>query len=105
MKNIQWDRPETDALIQALLALRNENEAKMFLRDLLTEAELVECGNRWKVVQLLEQKVPYVAIEQQIGMSSTTIARIQKWLLAGTGGYQLLLNRLHHTSRQKKRLA
>ncbi len=81
-------------LYQAIVSLNTENEAKQFLRDLLTEAELKEFANRWKVAQLLDKKTSYEEIEKETGMSSTTIARISKWLTGGTGGYQLMLKKL-----------
>jgi TrpR-related protein YerC/YecD len=85
-------------LLQAFLLLKNEDEAGRFLRDLLTEEELREFSRRWEVAQLLAQKVSYVNIEKQTQMSSTTIARISKFLAGQFGGYQLILNRLHHHS-------
>ncbi len=87
-------------LFQAILKLETLEEAKNFLRDLLTEAELKEFANRWKVAQMLEQKIAYKEIEKQIHMSSTTIARIQKWLTRGMGGYRLMLKRIasHHAT-------
>lgn len=82
-------------LYKALMSLENEEECKKFLRDLLTEAEIKEFVNRWKVARMLDAKVPYRTIEKQTGMSSTTIARISKWLNKGMGGYRLMLNRLN----------
>lgn len=79
---------------QAFLSLKNEEECKKFLRDLLTEAELKEFINRWKVAQMLDKQVPYEEISKATGMSSTTIARISKWLTTGMGGYQLVLSRI-----------
>lgn len=81
-------------LFEAISSLKNEEETKKFLRDLLTSAELKEFANRWKVAQMLTEKVAYKEIEKQTGMSSTTIARIQKWLTKGTGGYQFMLARI-----------
>jgi TrpR-related protein YerC/YecD len=94
------------ALYQAILYLKNESEAQKFLRDLLTEAEINEFANRWKVARMLDAKVPYETIAEKTGMSSTTIARISKWLNNGMGGYKLMVKRLnanqnknhHHTS-------
>lgn len=80
-------------LFHAISLIETENECKNFLRDLLTEAEIKEFSNRWKVAQLLDQKVAYKKIEQQTGMSSTTIARIQKWLTKGMNGYKDMLNK------------
>lgn len=86
------------ALFQAILVLQNEEEAERFLRDLLTKEEIREFSRRWEVAQLLAGKVSYVNIEKQTQMSSTTIARISKFLRGKFGGYQLVLDRLHHHS-------
>lgn len=85
---------DVKALYKAILALENEGECKRFLRDLLTEKEIKEFTNRWKVARMLYKKIPYEKIEKDTGMSSTTIARIQKWLINGMGGYRLILKRL-----------
>lgn len=95
---------DTRELYKAILSLKTESESKKFLRDLLTEAEIKEFTNRWKVARMLDKKVPYQQIEKETGMSSTTIARVQKWLTGGMGGYKLMLKRLknnshHHTPR------
>lgn len=81
-------------LYKAFLSLKNEDECKRFLRDLLTEAEIKEFTNRWKVARMLDKKVPYGKIEKETGISSTTIARVNKWLIKGKGGYKLMLKRL-----------
>lgn len=81
-------------LYKAILSLENEDECEKFFRDLLTEAEIKEFSNRWKVAQLLDQKAPYEKIEKQTGMSSTTIARISKWLNNGMNGYRLVLDKI-----------
>ena len=43
---------------------------------------------------MLDKKISYEKIEKETGMSSTTIARVQKWLTNGKGGYKLMLKRL-----------
>jgi TrpR-related protein YerC/YecD len=100
-----WDSPDTDALIAALLSLKDATEAKNFLRDLLTERELIEFSSRWKTAQLLDAGVSYSQIEKETGLSSATIARISKWLTEGRGGYKAVIVRLHHHSAQVDRLA
>jgi len=87
---------DTKALYKAILVLKNEDECKKFLRDLLTEKEIREFTNRWKVARMLDKKVPYEKIENETGMSSTTIARIQKWLTKGMGGYKLILKKFEN---------
>lgn len=84
---------KTDHLYKAILSLKTLDECKRFFRDLLTEAEIKEFGNRWQVAQMLSMKEPYEKITKATGMSSTTIARIQKWLNGKLGGYKLVLER------------
>lgn len=96
------DTLDKKQLIQTLLALKTEKEASNFLRDLLTEQEIEEFAKRWKTARLLSDKVSYSKIEAQTGLSSTTIARISKWLNNGMGGYQLMIARLHHINPSRK---
>src|SRR5262249_1948620 len=97
----KWDNKKTDALVQAVLALKTKEEAKRFLRDLLTEPEILEFGNRFKAAQMLSAKQSYTTIRGKTGLSPRTIARISWWLQKGMGGYNLMINRLglhHHNS-------
>jgi len=87
-------KADIQALLDCFLLLENSTQVQAFLRDLLTESEIAEFANRWKVARLLDQKVSYTQIEKETGMSSTTIARISKWLKNGTGGYQNILNKI-----------
>ena len=74
----KWNNKETEALAKAVLALKTVDEARKFLRDLLTESELIEFGKRWQVAKMLENKISYSKIEKITGLSSTTIARISQ---------------------------
>ncbi len=100
----KWDNRKTKDLIGIVLALKSEKEAKMFFRDLMTEKELLEFGNRWKAAQMLSEKVSYPKIQKETGLSTRTIARISNWLKNGKGGYKLALNKIHHHSPSRKRL-
>lgn len=88
----------TENLYEAILSLKNKDEAQKFFRDLLTEQEILEFSKRWQVAQMLANKVSYSVIEKKTGLSSTTVARISKWLKSGKGGYKLALKKLnsHH---------
>ena len=88
------DNKNIKELIEAILLLRNYGEAKIFLRDLLTEYELIEFGNRWKVARMLSQGVSYLEVEKKTGLSSTTVARVSKWLNNGRGGYRFMIKRI-----------
>ena len=94
-----WDNLKTKDLLSALLILKNVRELKRFLRDLLTEQEILEFSRRWQAAKMLNNNVPYPIIEKETGLSSRTIARVSKWLNKGMGGYKLVLKRMgltHH---------
>ena len=89
-----WQNADSDALLDAILALEDREEAAAFLRDLCTLRELEEMTHRWAVVRLLATGLPYREIATQAGSSTATITRINQWLQHGTGGYRLMLERL-----------
>lgn len=96
------DNKKISEMIEAVLALKNRIEAKKFLRDLMTEKELIDFGNRWKAARMLENNELYTKIIKETGLSSTTVARVSDWLNNGMGGYKLMLKKLnlHHNLSQ-----
>lgn len=100
--NKKWVNQDTDSLFRAVLDLNDLTEARKFFRDLLTEKELLEFAQRWKVAKMLSAGKPYVEIEKETGMSSTTIARIQHWLKSGMGGYKLMIKKYGSENFSKK---
>jgi TrpR-related protein YerC/YecD len=92
MKHIK--QRDIEDLYVAITHLDNLEECRKFLRDLLTETEIREFAERWKVARMLSQGLPYTAIEEETGLSSRTIARVHKWLKQGKGGYTMMLKRL-----------
>jgi len=95
----RWLNNNSKDLFKALLSLKNEQEVKSFLRDLLTEQEIIEFGKRWKAARELNNNTPYSKIQKDTGLSSTTVARISKFLKKGMGGYKLAISRLKHHHR------
>lgn len=101
---MNWKSKEKIKLIQAILAIETEDEARRFLRDLMTEKEIEEFSKRLKAAEMLNNKISYSVIEKETGLSSTTIARVAKWLNGKEGGYQTIINKLnHHNSVQLRR--
>jgi TrpR-related protein YerC/YecD len=90
----KWDNSKTEDLFRVILSLKDVSETRKFFRDLLTESEIIEFGKRWQAAQMLARKVSYTEIEKKTGLSSTTVARVAKWLHDGEGGYKLMLKRL-----------
>jgi TrpR-related protein YerC/YecD len=81
------------ALFTAILSLESVEECRAFFRDLCTPAELQALADRWTVVGLLEQGLPYREIHRQTGVSVTTIGRVARYLTHGNGGYSLAARR------------
>jgi TrpR-related protein YerC/YecD len=80
-------------LMHAISLLKDTNEAASFFTDLCTPAELESMADRWQVVPLLKQGVPYRTIHDQTGVSVTTITRVARCLSFGSGGYNLIADR------------
>ena len=98
---IDWDTAKNKQLVAGILELKNADEARRFLRDLMTPLEIAEFANRLEAASLLSSAMQYNYITERTGLSSATIARIAKWLNGSLGGYRLILNRInHHTPSQ-----
>ena len=75
---MDWNDKKNKQFVEAILTLKNADEAKLFLRDLMTESEIKEFANRLEAASLLSKDVQYNAIIEDTGLSSATIARIAK---------------------------
>ena len=94
-----WKTQKANSLFSAILRLKNLHEAQRFFRDLLTKEEIREFSERWEAARLLDRKIPYTTIIRSTGLSSTTIARVQRWLQRGMNGYRLLIDRTKKNKR------
>lgn len=92
-----WNTNRNKQLLEAILLLKDRKEAEAFFRDLMTETEILEFAKRLEAARLLSRDTQYLAIVERTGLSSTTIARISKWLKGPLGGYRLVLGRLANT--------
>ena len=78
---------ETDHLFKAILSLRTEEECYRFFD------EIEAMSQRFEVASLLADGKTFTQISQKIGVSSTTITRVNKCLCYGADGYKLLFDR------------
>ena len=85
---------DLQAMATAFAGLREVDDVVAFLRDLCTPAELEAMADRWKVVPLLQQGVPYREIHERTGVSVTTTGRVARSLEHGHRGYAAALARL-----------
>lgn len=83
-----------DYLSKAFLSLENEDLCRRFLVDITTPKELKDMKERLDVARLLNEGKTYEKIIEETGMSSTTIARINRTLHYGTDGYKEVLEKI-----------
>jgi TrpR-related protein YerC/YecD len=94
---LQPDPPPVDpldALCDAVLRLEGRAELRALLTDLCTPAELEALADRWRVVPLLLDGMPYREIHDRTAVSVTTIGRVARCLAQGAGGYRIAAQRL-----------
>lgn len=91
-----WQQPLPAQLISALVSISDADILRKFLRDVMTEKEIIEISARLEAARLLQEGVAYTKISQQTKLSSRTVARISDWLKNGCGGYKSVLISLHH---------
>ena len=85
---------QTDLLVEAILGLKTPEECYRLFDDLCTIREVQDLSQRMEVAQMLRDKVTYNEIAQKTGVSTATISRVNRCLAYGSGGYQLVLDRL-----------
>ena len=86
--------PELDLFFNAVLELQNIDECYSFFEDVATINELKALSQRIHVASMLKEKKVYTEIAEETGASTATISRVNKCLNYGTGGYNLILERL-----------
>jgi TrpR-related protein YerC/YecD len=84
----------TAKLYKVLASINQSEEMADLLRDLLTLEEIEEASRRLLAAELLNEGKTIREIAKEIGVSTTTVTRINFWLHHGTGGYRLALKKL-----------
>ena len=93
----------TDDLAAAVVAVTDQAEARAFLADLCTPAEVHTLAERWHVAGLLDAGLlTYREIHEATGVSTTTIVRVARFLKQeNNAGYRALLDRKNWLDRTK----
>ena len=78
-------------LFEALAKVTTADECAKLLEDLCTVKELADMTQRLEVARLLKEGKNYREICEKTGASTATICRVNKCLLYGKGGYDLVL--------------
>ncbi|QQS17285.1 TrpR YerC/YecD [Candidatus Saccharibacteria bacterium] len=92
------DNDSTRQFVDVLGAIRDEVTMQKFLRDVMTEKEIIEMSARLQAAKMLRDGATYADITTSTKLSSRTVARISDWLRNGAGGYDIALDMInaHH---------
>ena len=91
--NRHLEHNDIEMLFEAFASLKTKEEFSAFIEDIATIQEIKDFALRLQVAYRLQNKQTYAEIESATGASATTIARVNKALLYGAGGYQTVLKR------------
>lgn len=92
MEHNHFDSAEN--LFSAILKLKDIEDCKKFFSDICTVKEILDMSLRLKVAKELKKGRSYQDISKETGASTTTISRVNRCLLYGSGGYREMLERL-----------
>lgn len=81
-------------LYKAILTLDNLEDCMNFFDDLCTITELGAFEQRYQVARCLSKGMIYNDILNETGASSATISRVNRSLLYGKGGYDVVFAKL-----------
>ena len=94
MKRDKINKAHEADLYEAILQLDSLEEVESFFHDLCTPAELEGLVDRWRVAQMLVQKIPYRQIAAETAVSTATIVRVARFLNNGNDGYRTIMRRM-----------
>lgn len=83
-----------DQLFEAILTLNSVDECYTFFEDACTINEILSLSQRFEVARMLRDKKTYLDISKKTGASTATISRVNRSLMYGNDGYELVLKRM-----------
>ena len=91
----------TDAvshMFEAILTLRDKEECFRFFEDLCTVNEVLSLSQRFEVAWHLKHGKTYVEIAELTGASTATISRVNRSIVDGEEGYDMVFARMEDPS-------
>ena len=85
---------EMDDLFSAILTLDSLEECYKFFEDALTIKEILDTAQRLKAARMLKAGENYASVGKETGMSTATISRVSRCLEYGSGGYDMVIERM-----------
>ena len=85
---------EVDNMFDAILTLKTREDCYRLFEDLCTVNELISISQRYEVATMLKKKHTYLEIAEKTGASTATISRVNRSLVYGSDGYEMVFERL-----------
>jgi TrpR-related protein YerC/YecD len=107
MAETVWMTDTARQLADVLIGISDRQTMQNFLRDVMTEKEIIEISSRFEAAKMLRAGKKYAEIIEKTKLSSRTIARISDWMQNGQGGYSVVLQTIgtHHAHMPPARAA
>ena len=99
--NSKIQNEHTDFLFKAILSLKTMDECYSFFEDLCTVQELKSISQRLVVAKMLSEKCVYSDIVKQTGASTATISRVNRSLIYGNDGYEMIFNKIAEAEKER----
>ena len=90
-----WQSNMPTQLAKTMTYIADEQVMCDFLRDVMTEKEIIEIAARLEAARLLSLGETYKNIIKNTKLSSRTVARISDWLKSGRTGYSTVLAQMY----------
>lgn len=102
-----WKTDAAQQFARVLICIDDMQTMQNFLRDVMTEKEIIEISARLEAAKMLRAGKKYAEIIEKTKLSSRTIARISDWMQNGQGGYPVALKAIetHHAHMPPARAA
>ena len=94
--------PAMDYFFDAVLTLKNREECYNFFEDVFTINELFTISQRLMVARMLTEGKTYIEIAESTGASTATISRVNRSLIYGNDGYEMIMQRINTGSESEK---
>lgn len=91
-----WDDQATKQFADSILAIDDINTLQNFLRDVMTEKEIIEISARLEAARMLQSGNTYCDIVKKTKLSSRTVARISDWMKNGCNGYSAVISSINN---------
>lgn len=89
-----WKSETAQQFATTLAAIDDVVLLQNFLRDVMTEKEIIEISSRLEAARMLRAGNKYIEIVSKTKLSSRTVARISDWMQNGCNGYNSVLDGL-----------